>query len=517
MAKSNLITGLKKGEETQEFYALVAENYNIDKGTLRSKINELLYKTTEEAWTKNENRFLSVDFGSNELALNQNKIVEITPFSTSYTTDEGGTLVQYNDVKSFFNYYKAIKITQTLNGDTLSLYFIPFNIVQTTGEINIAYYGGIDSSGVLTILSLKASSTANQYIVNVEKKITSSETSTGTDSLAPLKKPETYDENDTKVIATQYYCSNSITTNNANYYTKAQVDDKTKNFITTIPDELTPTKITMKDGSGTIEGVKQITNAGGSDGSFDIYCTSSTNTGANPFVNFWNGYPATKGARLNLTNLTGIRIFYFPDKDGTLATTDDVNKSYSIRLHPGDIPGVADTATSATIAKNTIQPFEDIKIGDIVMDYYQPNENELDIGFWKVESISGDNITIKGTLDPELGDVKIKAPEKHLYYYNLSVGDGEYILCVYSSILIDLKKTDGSLLTIKEALTNLGYNQKDMSIFVNGLNGDLLPITIQITSNKGNLTINAIVAASTQSEITESVISEADSLYFQIF
>lgn len=429
MAKSNLITGLKKGEETQEFYALVAENYNIDKGTLRSKINELLYKTTEEAWTKNENRFLSVDFGSNELALNQNKIVEITPFSTSYTTDEGGTLVQYNDVKSFFNFYKAIKITQTLNGDTLSLYFIPFNIVQTTGEINIAYYGGIDSSGVLTILSLKASSTANQYIVNVEKKITSSGTSTGTDSLDPLKKPETYDENDTKVIATQYYCSNSITTNNANYYTKAQVDDKIKNFI----------------------------------------------------------------------------------------TTDDVNKGYSIRLHTGDIPGVADTATSATIAKNTIQPFEDIKIGDIVMDYYQPNENELDIGFWKVESISGDNITIKGTLDPELGDVKIKAPEKHLYYYNLSVGDGEYTLCVYSSILIDLKKTDGSLLTIKEALTNLGYNQKDMSIFVNGLNGDLLPITIQITSNKGNLTIDAIVAASTQSEITESVISEADSLYFQIF
>lgn len=434
MAKSNLITGLKKGEETQEFYALVAENYNIDKGTLRSKINELLYKTTEEAWTKNENRFLSVDFGSNELALNQNKIVEITPFTTSYTTDEGTTSAQYNDVKSFFNYYKAIKITQTLNGDTLSLYFIPFNIVQTTGEINIAYYGGIDSSGVLTILSLKASSTANQYIVNVEKKITSSGTSTGTDSLAPLKKPETYDENDTKVIATQYYCSNSITTNNANYYTKAQVDDKIKNFITTIPDELTPTKITMKDGAGTIEGIKQITNAGGSDGSFDIYCTSSTNTGANPFVNFWNGYPATKGARLNLTNLTGIRIFYFPDKDGTLATTDD-----------------------------------------------------------------------------------IKASEKHLYYYNLSVGDGEYTLCVYSSILIDLKKTDGSLLTIKEALTNLGYNQKDMSIFVNGLNGDLLPITIQITSNKGNLTINAIVAASTQSEITESVISETDSLYFQIF
>lgn len=434
MAKSNLITGLKKGEETQEFYALVAENYNIDKGTLRSKINELLYKTTEEAWTKNENRFLSVDFGSNELALNQNKIVEITPFTTSYTTDEGTTSAQYNDVKSFFNYYKAIKITQTLNGDTLSLYFIPFNIVQTTGEINIAYYGGIDSSGVLTILSLKASSTANQYIVNVEKKITSSGTSTGTDSLAPLKKPETYDENDTKVIATQYYCSNSITTNNANYYTKAQVDDKIKNFITTIPDELTPTKITMKNGAGTIEGVKEITNAGGSDGSFDIYCASGTTAGANPFVNFWNGYPATKGARLNLNNLTNIRIFNFPDKDGILATTDD-----------------------------------------------------------------------------------IKASEKHLYYYNLSVGDGEYTLCVYSSILIDLKKTDGSLLTIKEALTNLGYNQKDMSIFVNGLNGDLLPITIQITSNKGNLTINAIVAASTQSEITESVISETDSLYFQIF
>ena len=195
------------------------------------------------------------------------------------------------------------------------------------------------------------------------------------------------------------------------YYTKAQVDDKIKNFITTIPDELTPTKITMKDGAGTIEGIKQITNAGGSDGSFDIYCASGTTAGANPFVNFWNGYPATKGARLNLNNLTDIRIFNFPDKDGTLATTDDVNKGYSIRLHPGDIPGVADTATSATIVKSSIQPSNDIKIGDIVMDYYQPNENELDIGFWKVESISGDNITIKGTLDPELGDVKIKAPD----------------------------------------------------------------------------------------------------------
>ena len=108
------------------------------------------------------------------------------------------------------------------------------------------------------------------------------------------------------------------------YYTKAQVDDKIKNFITTIPDELTPTKITMKDGAGTIEGIKQITNAGGSDGSFDIYCASSTTAGANPFVNFWNGYPATKGARLNLNNLTGQRIFNFPDKDGTLATTDDI-------------------------------------------------------------------------------------------------------------------------------------------------------------------------------------------------
>lgn len=62
------------------------------------------------------------------------------------------------------------------------------------------------------------------------------------------------------------------------------------------------------------------------------------------------------------------------------------------RIAKGDISG-GGVGASATITKNDLMNSDDVKVGDIVQDFWVNNSEE---GFWKVTSVNGNNITLIG-------------------------------------------------------------------------------------------------------------------------
>lgn len=91
-----------------------------------------------------------------------------------------------------------------------------------------------------------------------------------------------------------------------------------------------------------------------------------------------------------------------------MATTEDINLGVLARgpqgpqgdtgtniiKYDGDIPG-AGAGVSATFARSNLQPSDIAKVGDIVFDQW-PNGNGVDIGFWRITSLSSTSCTVTG-------------------------------------------------------------------------------------------------------------------------
>ncbi|MEK1434833.1 collagen-like protein [Limosilactobacillus fermentum] len=61
----------------------------------------------------------------------------------------------------------------------------------------------------------------------------------------------------------------------------------------------------------------------------------------------------------------------------------------------GDIPDNGSSGETATFARSNLQPSDIAKVGDIVFDQY-PNGNGVDIGFWRITSLSSTSCTVTG-------------------------------------------------------------------------------------------------------------------------
>ncbi|WP_420214738.1 hypothetical protein ACOBMG_03840 [Limosilactobacillus mucosae] len=61
----------------------------------------------------------------------------------------------------------------------------------------------------------------------------------------------------------------------------------------------------------------------------------------------------------------------------------------------GDISGNGASGQTATFARSNLQPSDIAKVGDIVFDQY-PNGNGVDIGFWRITSLSSTSCTVTG-------------------------------------------------------------------------------------------------------------------------
>lgn len=91
-----------------------------------------------------------------------------------------------------------------------------------------------------------------------------------------------------------------------------------------------------------------------------------------------------------------------------MATTEDINLGVLARgpqgprgdtgtniiKYDGDIPG-GGAGASATFARSNLQPSDIAKVGDIVFDQW-PNGNGVDIGFWRITSLSSTSCTVTG-------------------------------------------------------------------------------------------------------------------------
>ena len=91
-----------------------------------------------------------------------------------------------------------------------------------------------------------------------------------------------------------------------------------------------------------------------------------------------------------------------------MATTEDINLGVLARgpqgpkgetganiiKYDGDIPG-GGSGQAATFARSNLQPSDIAKVGDIVFDQY-PNGNGVDIGFWRITSLSSTSCTVTG-------------------------------------------------------------------------------------------------------------------------
>lgn len=61
----------------------------------------------------------------------------------------------------------------------------------------------------------------------------------------------------------------------------------------------------------------------------------------------------------------------------------------------GDISGDGSPGYTATFARSNLQPSDIAKVGDIVFDQF-PNGNGVDIGFWRITSLSSTSCTVTG-------------------------------------------------------------------------------------------------------------------------
>lgn len=74
------------------------------------------------------------------------------------------------------------------------------------------------------------------------------------------------------------------------------------------------------------------------------------------------------------------------------ALKSELNAVSVYRIAKGDISG-GGVGASATITKNDLMNADDVKVGDIVQDFWVNNSEE---GFWKVTAVNGNNITLIG-------------------------------------------------------------------------------------------------------------------------
>nr|WP_278782403.1 hypothetical protein [Limosilactobacillus mucosae] len=65
----------------------------------------------------------------------------------------------------------------------------------------------------------------------------------------------------------------------------------------------------------------------------------------------------------------------------------------NIIKYNGDISGNGSSGQTATFARSNLQPSDIAKVGDIVFDQY-PNGNGVDIGFWRITSLSSTSCTV---------------------------------------------------------------------------------------------------------------------------
>lgn len=67
----------------------------------------------------------------------------------------------------------------------------------------------------------------------------------------------------------------------------------------------------------------------------------------------------------------------------------------NIIKYNGDISGNGASGQTATFDRSNLQPSDIAKVGDIVFDQY-PNDNGVDIGFWRITSLSSTSCTVTG-------------------------------------------------------------------------------------------------------------------------
>ena len=67
----------------------------------------------------------------------------------------------------------------------------------------------------------------------------------------------------------------------------------------------------------------------------------------------------------------------------------------NIIKYDGDIPGGSGAGFQCTFARSNLQPSDIAKVGDIVFDQW-PNGNGVDIGFWRITSLSSTSCTVTG-------------------------------------------------------------------------------------------------------------------------
>lgn len=159
---------------------------------------------------------------------------------------------------------------------------------------------------------------------------------------------------------------------------------------------------------------------------------------------------SVNGEILNLESI-GKRSFPYFDDTGlssrinALSGRLDSIGSGILRISSQDIPG-GTIGTIATISKSSIYNSDGVKIGDIVEDFHQSEEN-FDYGYWKITNVSDTNVTV--TL---LGSRIISKGSRNTDNQQLSLNDRQ------------LSISGGNSVTLPNDKQTLAYNGKKMSI-----------------------------------------------------
>lgn len=82
-------------------------------------------------------------------------------------------------------------------------------------------------------------------------------------------------------------------------------------------------------------------------------------------------------------------------KGDTGATGPAGPTGVNIIKYDGDIPFNGHPGLTATFDRSNLQPSDIAKVGDIVFDQF-PNDNGVDIGFWRITSLSSTSCTVAG-------------------------------------------------------------------------------------------------------------------------
>ena len=91
--------------------------------------------------------------------------------------------------------------------------------------------------------------------------------------------------------------------------------------------------------------------------------------------------------------------------DGDIHVTYDVgNKVTSIKgpqgvsilMYDGDISGSGASGQTATVDLSKIKPNGVAKVGDVVFDHQQNAQGDVELGYWKIDSISGNSANVVG-------------------------------------------------------------------------------------------------------------------------